>query len=303
MTGNAKMEDRKADLGYRILKLCWVAVSLIPLPVMYLFSDLLFWPFYWLGRYRRAVVRRNITESFPYLPKREARRLERKFYRFFLDIFFETCKYASIGKRTICKRMVFENTEEINDLLRQGRSISLYLGHYGNWEWVSSLPLHLEGDAAAGQIYRELSNLTAERLLLESRCRMGAVCVEMDNTLRWINRQAADGVTTITGYIADQSPRKRDAHYYIDFLNHCVPVLTGAEKITVRYGMEAYYLDVERVRRGYYRGTFVRMADDPASLPEGGLTEIYYVMLEKTISRRPEFFLWSHNRFRNAKKQ
>lgn len=302
MTGNGKTERRKKDIFYRLLRVCWVAASFIPLPIMYILSDLLFLPFYYLVRYRRAIVRRNITESFPDAGAKEARRLERRFYRFFLDLFFEICKYASISKKAIGKRMVFENVDEINELLLQGKSVSLYLGHYGNWEWVSSLPLHLAGDAVAGQIYHKLKSLRADRLMLENRGRMGAVCVEMRNTLRWISGMSERGATTITGYIADQSPRKRDARRYLDFLNHCVPVLTGAEKITMRYGMEAYYLDVVRVRRGYYRAAFVRMADDPASLPEGRLTEIYYGMLEGTIRRRPEFFLWSHNRFRNAKK-
>ncbi len=269
---------------------------------MYLLSDLLFMPFYYLGRYRRKVVRRNITGSFPELGTKETRRIERKFYSFFLDIFFETCKYASISKKAIGRRMVFENVDEIDGLLRQGRSISLYLGHYGNWEWVSSLPLHINGDAVAGQIYHKLNSPVAGRLLLESRSRMGAVCVEMKHTLRWINGLSDKGTTTITGYIADQSPRRRADMYYLAFLNRRVPVLTGAERITRRYGMEAYYLDIERAGRGRYRATFVRMADDPASLPEGRLTEIYYAMLEGTIRRRPEFFLWSHNRFKYAKK-
>ena len=297
-----KKNGKKMDLGYRILKAFWIAASLIPLPVMYLLSDVLFWPFYLAG-YRRATVRRNIAGSFPDVGTKEARRLERKFYRFFLDTIFETCKYASITKKNIRRRMVFENVEEVDELLRQGRSVSLYLGHYGNWEWVSSLPLHLTADAVAGQIYHKLNSRRADRLLLESRSRMGAVCVEMKHTLRWINGLHADGVTTITGYIADQSPRKRSDMHYLDFLNRCVPVLTGAEKITRRYGMEAYYLDVERTARGYYRGKFVRMTDEVGTLPEDELTAIYYALLEATIRRRPEFFLWSHNRFRYAKKQ
>ncbi|MDL2213873.1 hypothetical protein LJC29_07905, partial [Bacteroides sp. OttesenSCG-928-N06] len=119
-------------------------------------------------------------------------------------------------------------------------------------------------------------------------------------SLRWINEQLSKGITTITGYIADQSPRKRDSRHFLNFLNHRAPVMIGAEKITKRYNMEAYYLDVVRVKRGHYKATFTRMTDNPSSLPDIELTEIYYTYLEKTIRRHPEYYLWSHNRFRNA---
>lgn len=289
------------NLKYWLLKLIWVLFSLIPLPVMYILSDILFYPFYYWGRYRRRVVRKNLTECFPEKDLSEIKRIEKRFYHYLLDVFFEICKYATISKKNLKKRMSFENADEVNRLLQQGKSISLYLGHYGNWEWISSIPLHLEGkNIHAGQIYHKLSSKLSDRLMLENRSRMGAICIEMSNTLRWINEQLSKGITTITGYIADQSPRKRDSRHFLNFLNHRAPVMIGAEKITKRYNMEAYYLDVVRVKRGHYKATFTRMTDNPSSLPGIELTEIYYTYLEKTIRRHPEYYLWSHNRFRNA---
>ncbi|MDL2305278.1 lysophospholipid acyltransferase family protein [Bacteroides sp. OttesenSCG-928-D19] len=289
------------NLKYWLLKLIWVLFSLIPLPVMYILSDILFYPFYYWGRYRRRVVRKNLTECFPEKDLSEIKRIEKRFYHYLLDVFFEICKYATISKKNLKKRMSFENADEVNRLLQQGKSISLYLGHYGNWEWISSIPLHLEGENIhAGQIYHKLSSKLSDRLMLENRSRMGAICIEMSNTLRWINEQLSKGITTITGYIADQSPRKRDSRHFLNFLNHRAPVMIGAEKITKRYNMEAYYLDVVRVKRGHYKATFTRMTDNPSSLPDIELTEIYYTYLEKTIRRHPEYYLWSHNRFRNA---
>ena len=289
------------DLKYLLFKSVWAFFSLIPLPVMYFISDMLFYPFYYLIGYRRKVTRKNLVESFPEKGLKEIKQIEKKFYRFLLDIFFETCKYATISKKNLKKRMVFENVDEINRVLQEGKSISLYLGHYGNWEWVSSIPLHLEAEnVLAGQIYHELSNRVVDRLMLWNRSRMGAVSVEMEQTLRWIKEQVDNKVVTITGYIADQSPRKRQ--HYLNFLNHCAPVSVGTEKITKRYNMEAYYLEIKRAKRGYYRATFIRMADNPSSLPDIKLTEIYYDYLEKAIYKHPELYLWTHKRFKHAKK-
>jgi len=274
------------------------------MPVMYFFSDILFYPFYYLVRYRRKIVWKNLSESFPDKTKEEITQIQKRFYRFFIDIFFvETCKYATISKKNLKKRMIFENLDEVNRLLNEGKNISLYLGHYGNWEWVSSIPLHITNkDVSCAQIYHKLSNQLADRLMIENRSRMDAICIEMKNTFRWIKKRYDENTTTITGYIADQSPRKRDVKYFVDFLNHQTPVMIGAEKITRRFNMEAYYLDIVRVKRGYYKATFVRMDDNPSALPEIKLTEIYYNYLEKTICRQPEFYLWTHKRFRYAKR-
>lgn len=289
------------DLSYILLQSVWKLFSLLPLPVLYFFSDLCYYPFYYLLRYRREIAHRNLTECFPEKSPAEIILIQKRFYRYLLDIFAEICKSATITEKSMKKRMVFENMDEINQLLHQGKSISLYLGHYGNWEWVSSIPLHLrDKEVLAGQIYHKLKNEVVDRLMLANRSRMGAVSVEMKQTFRWVNEQIYNKITTITGYIADQSPRKKDSRHFLNFLNHHTPVLTGAEKITKRYGMEAYYLDVVRVRRGYYRATFIRMDDHPSALPDYRLTEIYYDCLERTIRRHPEYYLWTHKRFRNA---
>ncbi len=288
------------NLGYILLKSVWVSFSLIPLPVMYVLSDILYFPFYYCIRYRRKVVRKNLQESFPEKSTNEIVRIEKKFYHFLLDMFFEMNKCATISRKALKKRVVFKDFDKINALLNKGKNISLYLAHYANWEWISSLPLHLDNNnVKAGQIFHGIRNKAVDRLLYTNRSRMGAVSIEMHRTLRWINEQINNNTTTITGYIADQTGQPND--YYLNFLHHYVPAMVGAEKITKRYKMEAYYLDVTRVKRGYYEASFRCLAEDPGSLPNYQLTEIYYDHLEKTIRERPEFYLWSHRRFKRAK--
>ena len=194
--------------------------------------------------------------------------------------------------------------EILDAVLQQGKSVSLYMGHYGNWEWLSSLPLHVDRakEVAVGQIYKKLHNSVVDKLLIYNRERMGGICVEMNQTLRWIDEQVKNNRATITCYVADQSPRKLQIQHAVPFLHHTTPVYIGAEKITKRYSFEAWHLDVRRLKRGYYEATFVRLHERPQLLPNFDLTDIYYRHLEQAILRQLELYLWTHNRFKHVPK-
>lgn len=287
---------------YYLLRFFLKLLSYIPFCVLYVFSDGLFYLLYYGTGYRRKTVRQNLTESFPGRSLPEVRRIEKKFYRFFADMIVESCKLASVSPEEIRRRMKFTNAEAVNRLLRQGKSVSVYLGHYGNWEWVSSMPLWLEKGVTGAQIYHKLRNKDMERLMLHIRERMGAVSVDMHKTSRYITGLVNNRQVCVVGFIADQSPRKQEARHFLPFLNHKTPVLTGTEKITKHYGFEAFYLDVKRVRRGYYEAEFMRLHDNPRALPDFELTTLYFRRLEQAILHRPELYLWTHNRFKHAER-
>lgn len=285
---------------YYLLYFFFFFLSHIPFCVMYFISDCLFYFVYYIFRYRRRIVRKNLKESFIKKSEKEIITIERQFYHFFVDMILESAKLASISKNEIKRRMIFKNLDEVNAVLREGKSVSLYLGHYANWEWCSSIPLHLECDVTSAQIYHKLSNKNMDMLMLHIRERMGAVCVDMRKTARYATDLVAEHKVSIIGFIADQSPRKKESRHFLHFLNHNTPVLTGTEKITKHYGFEAFFLNVKRLKRGYYEAEFIRLHDNPKSLPDFELTSIYFQMLEKCIMAQPELYLWSHNRFRNA---
>lgn len=288
-------------MTYHLLSFFLKFLSYTPFCVLYVLSDCLFYLLYYVVRYRRRIVRKNLTESFPEKSEQEIIQIEKKFYQYFTDQVLESCKMATISSEEMSKRMKFTNIEDANAVLRSGKTISLYMGHYGNWEWVSSIPLCLEPNVLAVQIYHKLRNENMDRLLLYQRERMGAISVEMRKTARYITQLKTANKVSIIGFIADQSPRKRDARHFIPFLNHQTPVLTGTEKIIKHYGFEAWFLDMKRVKRGFYEARLIRMHDAPQSLPDFELTTIYYQMLEQMIKERPELYLWTHNRFKHAK--
>ena len=288
---------------YHLLSFFLKLLSYIPFGVLYVLSDCLFYPLYYIVRYRRKVVRKNLIESFPEKSEQEIKRIEKEFYRFFVDQVLESCKMMTISPEEISRRMKFTNVEAANAVFRKGKSIALYMGHYGNWEWVPSIPLCLEKNVMAVQIYHKLSNENMDRLMLNNRERLGAISVEMRKTARFITDMVQNGKVGIVGFIADHSPRKKDARHFLSFLNHDAPVLTGTEKVIKHYNFEAWFLNVKRIKRGFYEAELVRLHENPKELPDFELTSLYFQMLEKMIVSQPELYLWTHNRFKYAKRE
>ena len=287
---------------YHLLSFLLKLISYIPFRALYVLSDGLYYLLYYIIRYRRKIVRKNLTESFPTLKGKEILQVEKKFYRYFTDQVLESCKMATISPEEMKKHMKFTNIEAANAVFKEGKSIALYMGHYGNWEWISSIPLWVAEGGTSVQIYHKLRNDNTNRLILNMRERLGAISVEMRKTARYITEITNTNQVSVIGFIADQSPKKKEVRYFLPFLHHRTPILVGTEKIVKHYGFEAWFLDMKRVKRGYYEAELIRMHEEPTSLPDFELTEIYFRMLEKMIQERPELYLWTHNRFKHATK-
>ena len=278
-------------------------LSLLPLRVHYFISTLLYFLLRYVFRYRLKVVRRNLATSFPEKSEIQLRRIERAYYRFFCDYLVESIKLLTISPEEIKRRLVFKGTEVVNQCVEEGQSCAVYLGHYCNWEWITSLPLWVTPKAQCGQIYHPIENKDFDQLFLRLRQRLGAVCIPMQDTLRKILefRQAHQPV--VIGYISDQKPHWVNIHHWVNFLHHDTPVLTGTERIARKVNHAVFYMDVRCVRRGYYEAEFKLITREPQKMKEFEVTDIYYQHLEQSILRAPEFWLWSHNRWSRTRKE
>lgn len=295
--------SKKTGLLYYSLSVVTYALSLLPLRVLYVFSDLLFLLIYFVVRYRRHLVRRNLCDSFPEKSLAEIRQVERRFYAWFCDYIVETIKLYTISEEEIRRRMKFIGVEKIQESVAKGQSCALYLGHYCNWEWVSSFPVWLGESATCGQIYHVLENADFDKLMLRIRSRFNADCIPMADTLRYIVRARQANKKIVVGFISDQVPLWHNIHYWTDFLHHDTPVLTGAERLARKVDLAVYYADIHREKRGRYVAEVKLLTEHPDSLPEYGVTELYMRALEKTIQRQPEFWLWTHNRWKRTRKE
>lgn len=289
---------------YYIAFILWYVCSLLPLKIHYVFSDILYLILYYVTRYRLNVVRNNLITSFPEKDTNELRQIERNFYHWFCDYIVETIKMFSISERQMSKRMQFEGIEQINEDIRKGKSVTVFLGHYCNWEWVSSLPMHFTEEKSIGaQLYHPIENKIMDRLFLYSRGRFHAKSLDMKEAFGILRNWQKDGIPTITGYISDQVPGYSSMHYWPFFLNHDTPAYTGAERIAHILNTSVYYLDIYRPKRGYYVAKIIKMSDEAQNEEKFSLTEKYYRLLEGSIKRAPEYWLWSHNRWKRTREE
>ena len=300
------MKKALDNIAFWLIYGTWYALSPLPMWVHYLFSDILFVLVAFVFRYRHRVIWKNLTRSYPEKSEKELKRLQRQFYRHMCDIVAETVKYTTISRRTIMRRMTFKGVEQVAEILNSGQSIALLLGHYGNWEWVTSFALWLppvEHEVKMGQLYHPLENKVFDRVVLKMRNRMGPVCIPKNDVLRWVLGNKRDGHQTMLGYINDQVPKWENIHHWLEFLHQETPVFTGVERISRSQHQAVVYLDVKCPRRGYYECEFQVITRNPASLGEFELTDIFFQRMEKTINRAPQYWLWSHNRWKRTREE
>ncbi len=275
--------------------------ALLPLKILYILADILFFPLYYVVRYRRKLIRKNLSASFPEKNKNEIISLEKKFYRHFCDYIVETIKLMHISDEEMKRRMVFKNVGLVQNLLDNGQSCIMLLGHYGNWEWIPSVTLWLsKHDYFFAQIYRPLKNKWFDDFFLRLRSRFGSVGIAKQDTLRAILQFKASGRSSITGFMADQTPSPANILFRTEFLGRKdTAVLIGAEKIARKTKFSVVYLDVECPKRGYYTATYKLITDTPQNTEEFEITRKYTKELEKTILRAPQYWLWTHNRWKH----
>lgn len=287
---------------YNIIYAILYIHALLPLRILYILSDLLYFPVYYIVRYRRNVVKQNLANSFPDKSEKELRKIERSFYHHFCDYIVETIKLLHITNKEIQERITFKNIELVAELMKDGNSAIMYLGHYGNWEWVPSITLEFEKDTLLGQIYRPLKNEVFDKIFLKIRSRFGSVSIAKNNTLRSIIQYKRSGQKVLIGFMSDQTPSPQNIHYWTKFMNQDTAVFTGVERIAKQTGFSITYLDITRVKRGYYSCEVKLISSAPKEVPEFAITEKYIREMESTILRNPSYWLWTHKRWKYKKK-
>lgn len=280
----------------KILTALLILVALLPLRVLYILSDMAAFVLDRVLHYRRDVITENLSTSFPEKSPEEIKRIKRLFYRHLTDVMVETVKLFHISDRQLMRRVKILNYEIVNAAVESGCSAVIFLGHYGNWEWVQEISRYVTKDAFRGDIYRAAYDKTWDEIFLQLRSRWNLHQIEHDAAFRTLLRISMEGRKWVIGFISDQRPFSFNWSNFTTFLNHNTAFTAGAEEIGRRAGAAFFYLDIEQPKRGYYTMTFRQL--EPA---EGDMkypvTVSFYRELEKSIRRNPALWLWSHNRW------
>jgi len=286
---------------YPLYAVIWL-ISLLPLSLLYILSDIMYLLVFYVVRYRRKVVQTNLKNSLPEKSEKELQKIERRFYLHFCDIFIETIKILTISEKELKKRMKFINPEELNQRLENGENVILMFGHYCNWEYMLAVRLFIADKSfVAAGVYRRLKNKYLDSFYLKLRSRFNLVCVEKNDIFREIIKYRKAGVNFSLGLNSDQTPSKRNIHYWTTFMHQDTPVLMGAERIARQTGYVVYYVDMQKVKRGFVEAELILLSDDVKNTPEFEVTEKYMRLMEKTILRDPAYWLWSHKRWKHKR--
>lgn len=284
----------------------WIAYSLlwistwIPLGRLFVIGDLFYFVAYRLIGYRKDVVRKNLTASFPGKDSDELKAIERKFYRHLGDSFVEWFYPLHRSAKEMKPRYIFKNPDLLNELYDKGISVAGVLGHYGNWEWLSLLPTEVKHKVWA--IHKPLKNKYFNGLINRLRSQYGVHMVTTQDSFRKLKTEKDLGEVTMTYFLADQSPQKSKIKYWTSFLNQDTPVFLGAEQIAKKLDMAVVFFDIRKIKRGYYEVEFKLLEEHPKSSDQYCITEAHVRCLEERIVAEPEWWLWSHKRWKHKRK-
>jgi Kdo2-lipid IVA lauroyltransferase/acyltransferase len=271
----------------------------LPLRALFVFSDFLFILAYYFPGYRKKVVLGNLRSAFPEKSDKQVRKIAKGYYRHMCDSFIESFAVIGMNEKELKERCVWKNPELLEHYFNRGRSVVSVFGHYGNWEWLSSLPLHTGYRVLA--LYKPLSNVYFDRFMKTLRQKFGVIAVPVIRSYPAMLHYHEKNIPTITYFLGDQRPIKEHIRYWTYFLNQDTPVMLGTEQIARRLNQVVVFFTVNKVKRGYYEVEIKPVTENPVSLGPYEITEMHTRLLEEQIRRKPEYWLWSHRRWKHIK--
>ncbi|MFD1061672.1 lysophospholipid acyltransferase family protein [Winogradskyella litorisediminis] len=282
-----------------IYPLLWI-ISILPFRLLYALSDVLYFFIYRIFKYRKKVVKANLRLVFPDKSKSEIEEISSKFYHHLCDMILEAIKSMTISEASMMKRFTFTNLELIRDLEIKQKSIMLMTAHYGSWEWIFILQRHINYKGYA--VYKRLGNKYFDRLVKRIRAKYNSHLITTKETFQILTASQKKGELTMNGFAADQSPKHYSALHWNKFMGITVPMHTGAETIAKKFDMAVVFFSVKRLKRGYYKATFETITESPNEFEDYKITDIFFKLIENQIHEAPQYYLWTHKRWKHRDK-
>ena len=275
-------------------------LSRVPMRILYLKSNVIYLFMFYITGYRKKVVLENLKLSFPQKTDDELRTISKKFFKHFIDLIMESIKAFSISKKQISRRYTYKNPELVNAFVKEGRNIALVGAHQANWEWSIGISMVLDIDVYGA--YTKLNNKYFEKWVRKSREKFGVIGYKTSDTVRGMQKNMSDKKQGAYILLSDQSPQPHKTYYWREFFNIKVPVHTGAEMLSKKFDLVVINYITRKIKRGYYETEFQLITDTPKAFKDYQITDKYTELTEKNIRLQPEFYLWSHRRFKHRDK-
>lgn len=285
-------------LGYILTySLVWL-LHLLPEPLLYLLSDFLYFLMYHVVGYRKKVVYDNLEKAFPDFDRATIRKTAKKFYHHLSDLFLEQAVFHFYSEKKALKRISYNNPELLNELHASGKQVMAVLGHYGNWEYLSSLGLAIDSPVVA--IYKPLRNKYFNQMVQKNRNAWGVIPVPMEKIARKLIEFHRAKKPALTLFLGDQRPMFHQIQYWTKFLGQDTPMYLGTEKMARKLDAAVVFLEMRKVKRGRYEVEARLICESPEGLNPYEITDRHVRILEDLIREEPAYWLWSHRRWKHS---
>lgn len=271
-------------------------ISRLPLKVLYLFSDFIFFLIYHVAGYRKKVVINNIKNSFPEKSDKEIKLICKEFFINFSDYLVETVKSFTISNKELRVRVQHINQDVFHDAKNEGKNVIMLAGHVFNWEWFNALATAVP-QKYSYPVYRKVQSQFWDEQIRKIRNSFGNESIEARDVIKHILRNKNDG-NSIYMFVADQSPHQAVIDIGLHFLNQKTPAFIGYDKLATRMDLVFIYCEMKKVKRGFYQVNYYRIHPDGEKFQDLEVVKKFHQLLENTIRKRPDNYLWSHRKWK-----
>lgn len=275
-------------------------ISILPFRLLYVISDILFALVYYVIGYRKKTVKFNLKLVFPDKSEKEINELIKKFYHHLCDMILESVKSLTVSEKEMIKRFKLIGLEEVHKLEAGNKNIILMCAHYANFEWIFIAQKFIKHKGYG--VYKRLTNKYFDRLIKRKRAKYNTQLITTKETISVLMKSKKKGELSISGFVSDQSPKPGKAFHWNEFMGIKVPIHTGAEMLAKKLDTAVVFFSVKKVKRGYYETTFKTLTENAKEHPDYEITDMFMSLVEQQILEAPEYYLWTHKRWKHRDK-
>ncbi len=273
-----------------------IPLSILPISFLYILSDLLCFLLFRIVGYRKSIVKKNLKNSFPNSSSSERVHIMKEFYKHFCDLMIEGIKSFTISQKQLSKRFIIKNHNIIDEYAKKGKSVIIVGGHYNNWEMLAQASSIYHIHDCLG-IYKPLSNSFFNEKMKKSREKFGLSLYSMNETLRCFKKKTTKAIF----FASDQSPSNYKNVFWTNFLNQDTAVQSGVERLSRLYNYPIFIYHIEKLKRGFYQTNYELLIENPNKYRKGEITQIFTKKIQNMILQNPQFWLWTHRRWKKIK--
>ncbi len=274
-------------------------ISKLPFRLLYVLSDGFYILTYYIIGYRKKIVRENLALTLPNLSDKERLIIEKKSYQNMCDVFLEMIKTLTISKTEMERRYKFKNIEVYDYLEKKGKSIALLCAHYASYEWAISINSKISFEGYA--VYKKINNRYFDKLVRDIRSKFKATLITTKDTIPEMGNNYRNNKLSLYGLISDQSPKLGSFFHWNKFMGIEVPIHTGGEMLAKKYDMNVLFLRTKKLGRGFYEAELEVLSENAKEEPNYVITDRFLKLVEQQIYEQPEYYLWTHKRWKHRK--